>query len=43
MEKKLGRDKIIFKLLGSLPSKFKDSRKCMQLNLIDVTLSPDSI
>ena len=27
------------KLLGNLPSKIVDSRKCLQLNLIDVTLS----
>ena len=43
MENKLGCDKNNKKLLGNLPSKILDSRKCLQLNSIDVTSSPNFI
>ena len=36
-------DTKIFVLLGNLPSNIVDSRKCLQLNLRDVTLSPNFI
>ena len=44
MEKEIRMWKNNFrKLLGNLPSKIVDSRKCLQLNLINVTLGPNSI
>ena len=43
VKSKLGCDKNNLKLSRNLPSKIVDSQKCLQLNLIDVTFSPNFI